>query len=238
MSKRVPKKSKSSKKFPVNFDCIWTVFHLFLFYFWSTLGLLLVLTIPDGNWWKFKSSLERNEKSWWKSGFLEFSEWSCALDLTNISPFFRPIRIGFEVAQSGQNCQIGFFRNVDGEDDWGLFDRIWCLPQKCTSSFLRVSNGLRLGFCAFLCIFQVNVGNNDTLKKKKKKKKNIREYKRCLNVDCFICWFRGGRFVSLVLYFLFNLWYLKLKMPEKWFAGDVDVGLRGPRGRVWIELNC
>ena len=217
---KVQKFKKVSSEFWLHLDCF---------------SSILVLTIPDGNWWKFKSSLERNEKSWWKSGFLEFSEWSCALDLTNISPFFRPIRIGFEVAQSGQNCQIGFFRNVDGEDDWGLFDRIWCLPQKCTSSFLRVSNGLRLGFCAFLCIFQVNVGNNDTLKKKKKKKiGSIRGVWMLivlsvgLEVDVLWVW-------CCISFLIFGIWNWKCLKND---LRVMDFGLRGPRGRVWIELNC
>ena len=54
---------------------------------------------------------KRVDENWEESGSLEFLEWSCALDLTNVSSFFRPIRIGFEVAQSGGKCQSGLFWN-------------------------------------------------------------------------------------------------------------------------------
>ena len=96
---------------------------------------------------------------------------------------------------------------------------------------------LRLGFCAFLCIFQVNVGNNDSLKKKKKKKKKAERgvWLVCV-VDCFICWCTRASFVLLLLYFLFNVWYLKLQRPEKWFAGAILAWEAPEVGNLLFEL--
>ena len=52
--------------------------------------------------------------------------------------------------------------------------------------------------------------------------------------DCFICWCTRASFVLLLLYFLFNVWYLKLKRPEKWFAGAI---LASEAPEVGFELN-
>ena len=55
-------------------------------------------------------------------------------------------------------------------------------------------------------------------------------------VDCIISCWRRASFVILLLYFLFNLCYLKLKRPEKWFAGAILASEAPEVGNLLFEL--
>ena len=90
-----------------------------------------------------------------------------------------------------------------------------------------------LGFGQELCIFQVNVGNNDSLKKKKKKKSEIRSAKvvfewcvLCVGYDVRVLWVW-----CCLSFFVFGIGYCKgLKNDFRvilWPLGP-------PLGRVWI----